>query len=61
MTGNGNQIAHVTYGQYSGRYNEAQIGANSPVGNPARSTPIYQGPAGQGLDFAPGFTVRTTR
>ena len=35
VSGDGNQIWHVTYGQYSGRYNEALIGANSPVGNPA--------------------------
>jgi hypothetical protein len=57
VTGNGNQIWHVTYGQYAGRYNEALIGANSPVGNPADATPTYQGPAGQGIGFAPGTNV----
>ena len=33
INGNGDKIVHVTYGQYSGRYDEAQMGANSPVGN----------------------------
>jgi hypothetical protein len=55
VKGNGEQIIHVNYGQYSGRYDEAQIGANSPVGNPADIEPIYRGPAGQGIGFAPGF------
>jgi len=57
VKGDGDHIVHVNYGQYSGRYDEAQIGANSPVGNPADITPIYQGPAGQGVDFAPGFNL----
>jgi hypothetical protein len=57
VKGDGNQIWHVTYGQYSGRYNEAQIGANSPVGNPAEIQSFYQGPAGQGYSFAPGMDV----
>src|SRR5262249_33539929 len=47
----------ITYGQYSGRYNEAQIGANSPVGNPPDVEPTYLGPAGQGYNFAPGFNL----
>ncbi len=55
--GDGRQVIHVSYGQYSGRYNEAQIGANSPVGHPADFNPFYQGPAGQGVNFAPGFDV----
>jgi hypothetical protein len=57
VTGTGDQIVHVTYGQYSGRYDEAQIGANSPVGNPPDIEPIYQGPAGVGYGFAPGFNL----
>ena len=57
INGNGDHIVHVNYGQYSGRYDEAQIGANSPVGNPADITPIYRGPAGQGVNFAPGFDL----
>ena len=30
VDGNGDQIVHVTYGQYSGRYNETQIGEEQP-------------------------------
>jgi outer membrane receptor protein involved in Fe transport len=55
--GDGDRVVHFTYGQYSGRYNEAQIGANSPVGNPAEIDITYRGPAGQGVDFAPGFNL----
>jgi hypothetical protein len=40
---------------YKGRYNEAQVGGNSPVSNPADIFSIYQGPAGQGVNFAPGL------
>jgi len=57
LSGNGNKVVHATYGQYSGRYNEAQIGANSPVGNPADINFTYQGPSGQGREFAPGFSL----
>jgi len=57
LAGTGERIVNVTYGQYSGRYNEALIGANSPVGNPAEVSATYLGPAGQGLDFAPGFDL----
>ncbi|HJZ75378.1 MAG TPA: carboxypeptidase regulatory-like domain-containing protein [Vicinamibacterales bacterium] len=57
VRGNGNHVVHVTYGQYSGRYNEAQIGANSVVGNPPDINFTYTGPSGQGRDFAPGFNL----
>jgi hypothetical protein len=57
LRGDGKHVVHTTYGQYSGRYNEAQIGANSPVGNPPDIEPKYQGPAGQGYSFAPGFDI----
>jgi hypothetical protein len=55
IQGNGNHVLHATFGQYSGRYNEAQVGGNSPVGNPADIFSLYQGPAGQGLNFAAGL------
>jgi hypothetical protein len=42
---------------YSGRYNEQQIGGNSPVVNSPDLLIAYQGPAGQGRDFAPGFNL----
>jgi len=57
VAGNGEHVVHFSYAQYSGRYNEALIGANSPVGNPSDIFSIYQGPAGQGIGFAPGFNV----
>jgi hypothetical protein len=55
VKGDGDKIVHVTYGQYSGRYNEAQIGRNSPVGNSPLIVSSYRGPAGQGYGFAPGL------
>ena len=55
MQGNGKYVAHVTYGHYSGRYNEAQIGGNNNVGNPDGIFGTYIGPAGQGRNFAAGF------
>ncbi len=55
VTGDGDHIVHVTYGQYSGRYNEAQIGRNSPVGNSPSIDSVYLGPAGQGYGFASGL------
>ena len=53
--GDGRTVFHATYGWYSGRYNDTQVGSNSAVGNPALTVGIYDGPAGQGRDFAPGF------
>jgi hypothetical protein len=55
LGGDGDKIVHVTYGQYSGRYNDGQIGRNSPVGNSPSIDAAYQGPAGQGVDFGPGL------
>jgi len=53
--GDGGTVFHVTYGWYSGRYNDTQVGSNSAVGNPALTVGIYDGPAGEGREFAPGF------
>jgi Carboxypeptidase regulatory-like domain len=55
LQGNGKTIVSTTYAHYAGKYNEAQFGANTPVGNPSRITWAYTGPAGQGIDFAPGL------
>ncbi len=55
VKGDGRVVWHATYGHYSGRYNEAQIGANTNVGNPDLLLGVYNGPAGQGRGFAPGF------
>jgi outer membrane receptor protein involved in Fe transport len=55
LQGNGSQVIRASYGWYSGRANEAQIGVNTNVGNPDLLFGIYTGPAGQGRDFAPGL------
>lgn len=51
----GRTVLQATYGHYAGKYNEAQFGSNTVVGNPSRITWAYTGPAGQGKDFAPGL------
>ena len=55
IRGNGRLVAQGTWGHYSGRYSEAQFAGNSDVGNPSLLWYVYTGPAGQGLDFAPGL------
>jgi outer membrane receptor protein involved in Fe transport len=57
IKGNGDHTVHATYGQYAGRYDEAQVGQNSPVGNPPDIESLYQGPPGQGYNFTPGTTI----
>ena len=57
LKGDGATILQASYAHYSGKYNEAQIGRNSPVANPAFVLYEYNGPTGQGRDFAPGFDV----
>jgi hypothetical protein len=57
VTGDGRTVVQASYAHYSGKYNESQIGSNSPVGNPALVISEYTGPAGQGRDFAPGFDI----
>ena len=53
--GDSSTVLQASYAHYSGKYNETQIGGNSPVGNPAIVVYGYTGPAGQGRDFTPGF------
>jgi outer membrane receptor protein involved in Fe transport len=55
VMGNGMHVVHMTYGHYAGRYNEAQIGNNNNVGTPDLLLGVYDGPAGQGRNFAAGF------
>jgi hypothetical protein len=57
VKGDGKRLIHVTYGWYSGRANEAQVGENSNVGNPDLLVYSYVGPPGQGRGFAPGFDL----
>jgi len=52
---NGKVVLQTTYGHYSGKYSEAQFEGNTKVANPSQLVYDYTGPAGQGLDFAPGF------
>ncbi|HUQ86732.1 MAG TPA: TonB-dependent receptor [Vicinamibacterales bacterium] len=44
LSGTGATVLHATYAQYSGRYSEAQVGGNSPVGSPATLSRYYTGP-----------------
>ena len=53
--GDGRYTFQATYGHYAGRYSEAQFSQNTNVGNPDLLLGIYNGPTGQGRDFAPGF------
>ncbi len=53
--GNGKYKFDVTYAQYAGKYSEAQFAENTTVGNPRLLYGYYIGPAGEGVDFAPGF------
>lgn len=53
--GNGKWLVQATYAHYAGKYSEAQFSSNTNVANPSRTLGIYTGPAGQGLNFAPGF------
>lgn len=55
LLGDGNTILQASYAHYAGKYNESQIGANTPVANPIFLLYDYVGPAGQGRGFAPGF------
>jgi len=55
VQGNGKYRIDATYAEYSGKYSEAQFGANSTVGNPRLLLGVYTGPAGQGVSFDPGF------
>ncbi len=55
VQGNGRWVAQATYGHYAGRYSEAQFTSNTEVGNPSLIISAYTGPAGQGLNFAPGL------
>ena len=57
LTGSGRFILQATYAHYAGKYSEAQFANNTNVGNPSRVFAFYTGPAGQGLDFAPGFDL----
>jgi hypothetical protein len=47
----------ASYAQYAGRYTSSVFGRNTPVANAGRVTSVYNGPAGQGYDFAPAYDL----
>jgi hypothetical protein len=55
LSGTGGWIAQATYGHYTGKYTEPNFQDDTDVGNPGLLTYEYVGPAGQGMDFLPGF------
>jgi hypothetical protein len=57
LEGNGDFVLQASYSQYSGKYNAVQFSRNTNVGNSDRYTLVYNGPAGEGRGFAPGFDV----
>ena len=57
LLGNGKWVLQGTYAHYAGKYSEAQFVNNTDVANPSLVIYPYEGPAGQGLDFAPAFNL----
>jgi outer membrane receptor for ferrienterochelin and colicin len=55
--GDGQWVLQAGYAVYAGKASETQFADNTNVGSPNRVDLRYTGPAGQGLDFAPGFNV----
>ncbi len=53
--GDGRWILQTTYAHYAGKYSEAQFTSNTDVANPTQIRYTYTGPAGEGMDFGPGF------
>ncbi len=57
LKGDGNTVLQASFSQYSGKYNAVQFSRNTNVGNSDRYTLVYNGPAGEGRGFAPGFEI----
>jgi hypothetical protein len=57
VKGDGKWILQATYGHYAGKQSETQFADNTNVGNPNLILLQYAGPAGQGVNFAPGFDL----
>ena len=55
ILGDGRLVAQTTYAHYAGKYSESQFANNTTVGNPTYILGVYTGPAGEGVDFAPGL------
>ena len=54
---NGGTVLGASYAHYAGRYTSSIFGRNTPVANAGRVTSTYNGPAGQGYDFAPAYDL----
>ncbi len=59
--GDGRFTIQSTYSHYAGKYSEAQFSETTNVGNPDLLIGVYNGPPGEGRDFAPGFDVDNYR
>ena len=57
VNGDGHTVLQASFSQYSGKYNAVQFSRNTNVGNSDRYTLVYNGPAGEGRSFAPGFEL----
>lgn len=57
VKGDGRWILQATYGHYAGKAAETQFADNTNVGTPNLIRYLYNGPAGQGVGFAPGFAL----
>ena len=57
LKGDGDVVLQASFSQYSGKYNAVQFSRNTNVGNSDRYTLVYNGPAGEGRGFAPGFEI----
>jgi hypothetical protein len=53
----GRTVVGASYAHYAGRYTSSIFGRNTPVANSGRLTSVYNGPAGQGYDFAPAYDL----
>ncbi len=54
---NGRYKIDLTYAEYAGKFSERQFAVNTNVGTPNNISYRYIGPAGEGIDFAPGFDL----
>ena len=61
VKGDGRWMLQATYGHYAGKAAETQFADNTSVGNPSSVTYTFNGPAGQGVGFAPGFDISNYR
>jgi outer membrane receptor for ferrienterochelin and colicin len=57
VKGDGQWVLKATYGHYAGKASETQFADNTNVGTPNLVRYLYNGPAGQGVGFAPGFDI----